>query len=103
MRVISTAPPKHLIKLMPTESEQYAYCKSIGCYFECEWCVGYSESIPPYKKETKKHPKKTKIIETKVEVSKFDNLAQNVVNNKHYSDCDHPLLNEILRVFGDKK
>ena len=49
MRVKNTAPPQHLIKLMPTEAEQYAYCKSIGCYFECEWCVGYSESMPPYK------------------------------------------------------
>ena len=99
MRVISTAPPKHLIKLMPTESEQYAYCKSIGCYFECEWCVGYSESMPPYKGETKKHPKKAKIIETKVEANEFDNLAQNIAKTKKYGDFDHPLYKDILRLF----
>ena len=58
MRVKNTAPPQHLIKLMPTEAEQYAYCKSIGCCFECEWCVGYSESWS----KKPKHTKKEKII-----------------------------------------
>ena len=98
MKIISTAPPKHLIKLMPTEAEQYAYCKSIGCCFECEWCVGYSESMPPYKKETIKHNKKAKIIETKVEVYKFDNLAKKVVN-KGYGKHDHPLWDDIIDKF----
>tara|TARA_E500000305_G_scaffold71189_1_gene57014 strand:- start:36 stop:344 length:309 start_codon:yes stop_codon:yes gene_type:complete len=99
MKIISTAPPEHLIKLMPTEAEQYAYCKSIGCFFECEFCVGYSESIPPYKKETKKHPKKAKIIKTKVEVSKFDNLVQNIAKTKKYGDFDHPLWEIIIEKF----
>ena len=98
MRVISTAPPKHLIKLMPTEAEQYAYCRSISCFFECEFCVGYSESMPPYKGETKKHPKKAKIIETKVEVSKFDNLAQKALN-KGFKKHDHPLWDYIIEKF----
>ena len=95
MKVISTAPPKHLIKLMPTEAEQYAYCKSIGCYFECEWCVGYSESMP----KLVKSPKKAKIIETKVEANEFDNLAKKVVNKQVYGDFDHPLWNDIIKVF----
>jgi len=94
MKVISTAPPKHLIKLMPTEAEQYAYCKSIGCYFECEWCVGYSESMP----KRVEYPKKAKIIETKVEVSKFDNLAQKALN-KGYKKHEHPLWDYIIEKF----
>lgn len=97
MKVISTAPPKHLIKLMPTEAEQYAYCKSIGCYFECEWCVGYSESMP----KLVEYPKKAKIIETKVEVSeisKFDNLAQKALA-KGYKRHDHPLWEIIIEKF----
>lgn len=95
MKVISTAPPEHLIKLMPTESEQYAYCKSIGCYFQCEWCVGYSESWS----KKPKHAKKTKIIKTDTEPSKWDNLAKQAISVNSYPDCDHPLLDEILRVF----
>ena len=97
MKVISTAPPKHLIKLMPTEAEQYAYCKSIGCYFECEWCVGYSESMP----KRVEYPKKAKIIETKVEVSeisKFDNSAQKALA-KGYKKHDHPLWYYIIEKF----
>jgi hypothetical protein len=94
MKVISTAPPEHLIKLMPTESEQYEYCRSISCYFECEHCVAYSESTPilttmPIKKD---------IIQTKVKGSKFDNMAQNVIN-KSYEDHNHPLFSYILKKF----
>ena len=95
MRVKNTAPPQHLIKLMPTEAEQYAYCKSIGCCFECEWCVGYSESWS----KKPKHTKKEKIIKTDSHTTKWDNLAKNVVSTKDYPDCDHPLLSEVLRVF----
>ena len=84
-------PKQHLIKYHDTEEAQMSYCKSIGCFYECEWCVGYSESMPklvPYKK--------TKIIETKVEANKFHNLAQNVAN---VEDFNHPLYKEILRLF----
>ena len=94
MRVKNTAPPQHLIKLMPTEAEQYAYCKSIGCYFECEWCVGYSESMPPYKER----PKKAKIIETNTEANKFDNLAKKATH-KTYPKHDHPLWDYIIEKF----
>jgi len=90
-------PKQHLIKYHDTEEAQMSYCKSIGCYYECEWCVGYSESMPklvPYKK--------AKIIETKVEANKFDNLAQNVVKTKKYGDFDHPLYKDILRLFLKK-
>ena len=96
MRVKSTAPPQHLIKLMPTESEQYAYCKSIGCCFECEWCVGYSESWS----KKPKHTKKEKIIKTDSNTTKWDNLAKNVV--KVSEEFDHPLYHEIIRVFKKK-
>jgi len=90
-------PKQHLIKYHDTEEAQMAYCKSIGCYYECEWCVGYSESMPklvPYKK--------AKIIETKVEVSKFDNLAKKVVKTKEYGDFDHPLYKDVVRLFLKK-
>jgi len=88
---------QHLIKYHDTEDAQMSYCKSIGCYFECEWCVGYSESIP----KLVEYPKKTKIIETKVEVleiSKFDNLAQKALE-KGYKKHDHPLWDYIIEKF----
>ena len=85
---------QHLIKFHDTEEAQMSYCKSIGCYFECEWCVGYSESIP----KRVEYPKKAKIIETKVEVSKFDNLAQKALN-KGYKKHEHPLWDYIIEKF----
>jgi len=94
MRVMSTAPPKHLIKLMPTEAEQYAYCKSIGCYFECEWCVGYSESIPV----PTTMPIKEKISQVRVTPTKYDNLAQKALN-KGYKKHDHVLWDYIIEKF----
>ena len=87
-------PKQHLIKYHDTEEAQMSYCKSIGCFYECEWCVGYSESIPklvPYKK--------AKIIETKVEANKFDNLAKKVAN---VEDFDHPLYKDVVRLFLKK-
>ena len=87
-----TMPKQHLIKYHDTEEAQMAYCKSIGCYYQCEWCVGYSESMP----KLVKYPKKTKIIETKVEANKFDVLAKKVAN---VEDFNHPLYHEILRLF----
>ena len=86
-------PKQHLIKYHDTEEAQMSYCKSIGCYYECEWCVGYSESIPklvPYKK--------AKIIETKVQVSKFDNLAQKALA-KGFKKHDHVLWEYIIEKF----
>ena len=87
-------PKQHLIKYHDTEEALMSYCKSIGCYYECEWCVGYSESIPklvPYKK--------AKIIETKPKSTEFDNLVQNIAKTKKYGDFDHPLYKDILRLF----
>ena len=87
-------PKQHLIKYHDTEEAQMSYCKSIGCFYECEWCVGYSESMPklvPYKK--------AKIIETNVEANEFDSLVQNISKNKKYGDFDHPLYKHILRLF----
>ena len=86
--------PKHLIKLMPTEAEQYAYCESIGCYFNCEHCVNYSESIPlPTKK-----PIKEKIIETRVEPTKWDNLVKKAIK-KPIKKHEHPLYDLIVELF----
>ena len=84
--------PKHLIKLMPTEAEQYAWCESIGCYFNCEHCVNYSESIP-----TKK-PIKEIIIETRLEPTQWDNLAKKATNKPTYRH-EHPLYNLIIELF----
>ncbi len=83
------------IKYHDTEEAQMAYCKSIGCFFECEWCVGYSESMPklvPYKK--------AKIIKTKNKWDKleWDKLAQGVTHKPTDPD-EHPLLQEVLRLF----
>ena len=84
--------PKHLIKLMPTEAEQYTYCESIGCYFNCEHCVNYSESIP-----TKK-PIKEKIIKTEHIPTKWDNLSKKAIN-KPIKKHDHPLYDLIVELF----
>ena len=94
MKIISTAPPEHLIKLMPTEAEQYAYCKSIGCYFECEWCVGYSESIPT----PTTMPIKEKISKVRVTPTKYDNLAQKALD-KGYKKHDHSQWDYIIEKF----
>ena len=88
-------PKQHLIKYHDTEEAQMSYCKSIGCYYECEWCVGYSESMP----KLVKYPKKAKIIETKVEANKFDNLAKKVAN---VEDFNHPLYKDVVRLFLKK-
>ena len=88
-------PKQHLIKYHDTEEAQMSYCKSIGCYYQCEWCVGYSESMP----KLVKYPKKTKIIETKVEANKFDNLAKKVAN---VVDFNHPLYKDVVRLFLKK-
>ena len=84
--------PKHLIKLMPTEAEQYTYCESIGCYFNCEHCVNYSESIPTNK------PIKEKIIKTEHIPTKFDSLAKNITN-KPIKKGQHELYDLILKLF----
>tara|TARA_R100001530_G_C4317687_1_gene154795 strand:+ start:376 stop:678 length:303 start_codon:yes stop_codon:yes gene_type:complete len=87
------ATPKHLVKFHDTEAEQYAYCESIGCYFSCEWCVGYSESIPI--KKIGQVVTKKPIIETKNE---WDKLAQGITHKPTNPD-KHPLLQEVLRLF----
>lgn len=90
--------PKHLIKFQDTESKQYAYCKSIGCYFGCIHCISYSESNPV----PTTMPIKEKIIKTDTNPGKYDNLAKKCTNKAHY-DHDHPLFSYILEVFTDEK
>ena len=68
----------------------------------CDECVWIDESglaMERYGKFVEKPLKKEKIIETKVEANKFDNLAKKVVNKQVYGDFDHPLWEEIIRVF----
>ena len=86
--------PKHLIKFHDTEAEQYAYCESIGCYFNCEHCVNYSESIPlPTKK-----PIKERILKSEHTPTKWDNLSKKATNKPDYKH-DHPLYELILQLF----
>ena len=84
--------PKHLIKFHDTESEQYAYCESIGCCFNCEHCVNYSESISTNK------PIKERILKTEHIPTKFDSLSKKAIN-KPIKKHDHPLYNLIVELF----
>ena len=88
--------PKHLIKFHDTEAEQYAYCESIGCCFNCEHCVNYSESIPL---PTKKPIKGRILIKSEHIPTKFDSLAKKATNKPIYKH-DHPLYELILKLFS---
>jgi hypothetical protein len=68
---------------------------------KCIWIDESSSAMSKYGTFVEEHPKKEKIIKTDSNTTKWDNLAKNVVN-KDYSDCDHPLLPEIIRVFKKK-
>ena len=84
----------------PDPVAQLKYCHEQGCP-DCTYCLCASDMLR-FTKPTKKKPIKAKIIETKVEVSKFDNLAQNVVKTKKYGDFDHPLYKDVVRLFLKK-
>ena len=84
----------------PDPVAQLKYCSENNCP-DCTYCL-WSSDMLRFTKPTKKKPIKAKIIETKVEVSKFDNLAQNVVKTKKYGDFDHPLYKDVVRLFLKK-
>ena len=78
----------------PDPVAQLKYCSENNCP-DCTYCLCASDMLR-FTKPTKKKPIKAKIIETKVEVSKFDVLAKKVAN---VEDFNHPLYHEILRLF----
>jgi len=83
----------------PDPVAQLKYCSENNCP-DCTYCLWSSDAIRyGYTKPTKKKPIKAKIVETKVEANKFDNLAQNVVKTKDYGDFDHPLWKSIIEKF----
>ena len=84
----------------PDPVAQLKYCSENNCP-DCTYCL-WSSDMLRFTKPIKKKPIKAKIIETKVEVSKFDNLAQNVVKTKKYGDFDHPLYKDVVRLFLKK-
>ena len=78
----------------PDPVAQLKYCSENNCP-DCTYCL-WSSDMLRFTKPTKKKPIKAKIIETKVEANKFDNLAKKVAN---VEDFNHPLYKEILRLF----
>ena len=78
----------------PDPVAQLKYCSENNCP-DCTYCLWSSDMIR-FTKPTKKKLIKAKIIETKVEANKFDNLAKKVAN---VEDFNHPLYHEILRLF----
>ena len=81
-----------------TPRKQLDYCKSVNCP-GCNYCVWVENMhLTPTNK-----PIKQKIIKTNIKPSKWDNLAKQAITSDSYSDCDHPLLGEILRVFKNEK
>ena len=86
--------PEHLIKFHNTEEAQMNYCRSIGCCYNCEHCVNYSESIPI----PTTMPIKEKISQVRVTPTKYDNLAQKALN-KGFKKHDHVLWDYIIEKF----
>ena len=83
----------------PEAIEQIKICKKNNCP-DCEKCIWIQESsiaMSKYGTFVEKQPKKEKLIQSKEVISKFDNMAKNVV--KVSEEFDHPLYHEIIRVF----
>ena len=69
---------------------------------KCIWIDESSSAMSKYGTFVEEPLKKEKIIETKVEANKFDNLAKKVVNKQVYGDFDHPLYDLIIEKFTNK-
>lgn len=80
---------------------QLKYCKKVKCS-GCYCCVWSENMILTPLPPSTMH-KKEKILKTDGKISDYDNLCQNVVNTNNYPDCDHPLLEDILKYFKGKK
>tara|TARA_R100001594_G_scaffold73976_1_gene108541 strand:+ start:104 stop:385 length:282 start_codon:yes stop_codon:yes gene_type:complete len=81
----------------PDPVAQLKYCSENNCP-DCTYCLCASDMLR-FTKPTKNKPIKAKIIETKVEVSKFDVLAKKLAN---VEDFDHPLYKDVVRLFLKK-
>ena len=75
---------------------QLEYCDSVDCP-DCYYCVWASYMLPYIKTPTKK-PIKEKIIETRVEPTKWDNLSKKAIN-KPIKKHEHPLYDLIVELF----
>ena len=64
---------------------------------KCIWIDESSSAMSKYGTFVEEQPKKEKLIQSEEVISKFDNLAKNVV--KVSEEFDHPLYHEIIRVF----
>ena len=64
---------------------------------KCIWIDESSSAMSKYGTFVEQQPKKEKLIQSEEVISKFDNLAKNVV--KVSEEFDHPLYHEIIRVF----
>ena len=80
---------------MSIANDQILLCESVGC-IECSECIGafYSKYG-----NSPKTPQKTNIIETKVEATKFDDLAKKVVNKPIRTRHEHPLYDYVIEKF----
>ena len=65
---------------------------------KCIWIDESSSAMSKYGTFVEEPLKKEKIIETKVEANKFDNLAKKVTH-KTYPKHDHPLWDYIIEKF----
>ena len=64
---------------------------------KCIWIDESSSAMSKYGTFVEQQPKKEKLIQSEEVISKFDNLAKNVV--KVSEEFDRPLYHEIIRVF----
>jgi ribosomal protein L33 len=80
---------------MSIANDQILLCESVGC-IECSECIGafYSKYG-----NSPKTPQKTKIIETKVQATKFDDLSKKVVNRSYKDSNSHSLYEYALEKF----
>ena len=80
----------------PDPVAQLKYCHEQGCP-DCGYCLCASDMIPYIKTPTKK-PIKEKVIETRLEPTKWDNLSKKATNKPTYRH-EHPLYHLILELF----
>jgi len=85
----------------PEAIAQLKICEENNCP-DCEKCIWINESanaMSKYGNFVKNDTKKENVIETNHNPTPFDNLCKKVVNKQLYGDFDHPLWEEIIRVF----
>ena len=80
----------------PDPVAQLKYCHEQGCP-DCTYCLCASDMLPYIKTPTKK-PIKEKIIETRVEPTKWYNLSKKAIK-KPIKKHEHPLYDLIVELF----